>query len=41
MNSMRLIDCMGFCFVWLNSYCEQYMVNLLRGLFLCVVELLL
>ena len=41
MNSMRLIDCMGFCFVWLSCYCEQFKVNLLRGLLLCVVELLL
>ena len=40
-NSIRLIDCMGFCCVWLSCYCEQYEVNWLHGLLLCMVELLL
>jgi len=40
-NSIRLIDCMGFCYGWLISYCEQYKVNLLHGTLLCVIELLL
>ena len=28
MNSIRFIDLMGFCCVWLSCYCEQYKVNL-------------
>jgi len=40
-NSIRLLDCMGFCCVWFSSYCEHYKVNFPHGLLLCVVELLL
>ena len=31
-NSIRLIDCMGFCCMWLSCYCEQCKVNWLHGL---------
>jgi len=26
-NTGRLIDCMGFCCVWLSCYCEESKVN--------------